>query len=372
VTDSIPLVDLRAQYRRLSSAMLEAVAEGLGACDFILGKAVAQFEEEFAAYCGAKHAVGVGSGTDALHLALRAIDLEPGDEVIVPAFTFYATGLAVELAGGVPVLVDVDPRTALIDPAQVEEAITGRTRAIIPVHLYGQCAPMEEIREIAQRHGLIVIEDAAQAHGASRHGVRAGALGDIACFSFYPGKNLGAYGDGGAVVTNDPAIAAAIASLRNLGSIEKYQHDRIGLNSRLDTLQARVLRVKLPLLDEWNESRRALAARYDGQLRAAPGFTPVETEDGNVSVHHLYVVRTASRDEHLKRLLAAGIGAGIHYPRAMHQHEAFAHQPFRWRSFPGAETLAREVLSLPIYPELTLAQQDRVIEAVLELAEESA
>ena len=364
----IPLVDLRAQYQSISSGIVDAVLEGLGECDFILGESVGTFESEFAEYCEVDHAVSCGSGTDALQLALRAIDLAPGDEVIIPAFTFFATGLAVELAGGVPVLADVDAETGLLDPGALEDAITANTKAIIPVHLYGQCAPMQEIREIAGQYGLIVIEDAAQAHGALHEGNRAGSLGDLACFSFYPGKNLGAYGDGGAVTTDDPHLADKLRSLRNLGSTIKYQHHLVGLNSRLDTLQARVLRAKLPLLDTWNEQRRAIAARYDEAFSDHPELRTLSIDARNLPVHHLYVLRAPRRDALVADLNAAGIGAGVHYPKAMHRHEAFGHHPFRWRQFRQAESWAQETLSLPMYPELTEEQQERVIEKTLEFS----
>ncbi|MGE5503351.1 MAG: DegT/DnrJ/EryC1/StrS family aminotransferase, partial [Actinomycetota bacterium] len=319
----IPLVDLGAQFATLQAEVTAAIGAVLARGDFILGRDVAAFEEEFAAFCGVGHAVGCANGTDALHLAVRALDIGPGDEVIVPAMTFVATALGASLAGATPVLVDVDPATAQIDPARIEAAITPRTKAIIPVHLYGQCADMTAILEIAGRHGLPVIEDAAQAHGATHRGRTAGSMGTLACFSFYPGKNLGAYGDGGMVVTKDAALAARLKRLRNLGSEKKYHHDEVAPNSRLDTVQAAVLRIKLRHLAEWNRLRRAHAAAYDAALAPIGRIRRTVSDEG--SVYHLYVVRSDRRDADLQWLNAAGIGAGIHYPFALHQLDAYRH-----------------------------------------------
>jgi dTDP-4-amino-4,6-dideoxygalactose transaminase len=346
----IPLVDLRAQGRDLEAQIQRVVAEVFRRCDFILGKEVSLFEREFAEYCQVPYAVGVGSGTDALHLACRALGLGAGDEVIVPAMTFAATAFAVSLSGARPVLVDVRRDDALIDPGKIEAAITSRTKAIIAVHLYGQCADMGTICAIAATHSLAVIEDAAQAHGALYLGKRAGSLGDIGCFSFYPAKNLGAYGDGGLVTTARRDLAERIAMLRNCGAREKYHHQAVGLNSRLDTVQAAILRVKLRHLDQWNAARRRIAGDYQTALGQVPGIEP--TRHGAGSVHHLNVVRLASRDVVLKALNARGIGAGIHYPFAVHELEAYASLGYRPGDFPVAEDWARRCLSLPLYPEL--------------------
>lgn len=349
---AIPLVDLKAQYAALRPEVDIALAAAVERADYILGSEVQQFETEFAAYCGTRFAVGCGNGTDALYLALRALAVGPGDEVILPAMTFAATAVAVVQAGGKPVLVDIDPHTALIDPDLIEAAVTPRTKVICPVHLYGQCLPMEPILAIARKYGLAVVEDAAQAHGASsskaNNSQRAGSMGDIGCFSFYPGKNLGAYGDGGCLTTNRPELANRLKSLRNLGSLVKYHHEEPAPNSRLDTIQAAVLRVKLPRLDAWNQARRQHARRYDEALHGLPGITfPNYDQAGN---YHLYVIRTQERDAVVGRLNRAGIGAGIHYPFAIHQLQAFrAIIPGR---FPVAEAWAATCLSLPIYPEL--------------------
>ncbi len=358
---TIPLVDLKVQYHNLGSPIDAAISRVLQRCDFILGKDVRLFETEFAAYCEVPHAVGVGSGTDALHLACRALGIGPGDEVIVPAMTFASTAFGVSLTGAWPVLVDVRSEDALIDPARIEDAISSRTRAIIPVHLYGRCADMDAIQSIASRHGLAVIEDAAQAHGATWQGRRAGGLGDIGCFSFYPGKNLGAYGDGGMVTTRRSDIAQRVAMLRNCGSLQKYHHDDIGLNSRLDTVQAAILRVKLKFLDEWNGERRRRAMYYTRALESA-GCQCMPAGEG--SVWHLYVVRVRGRDRVLSSLQAQGIGAGIHYPFAIHELKAYRALGYGTGEFPVAEQWARRSLSLPLYPELSHDDMDRCIAAL--------
>jgi dTDP-4-amino-4,6-dideoxygalactose transaminase len=349
----IPLVDLKAQYRSIQTEVDEAVARVLARGDFILGEDVREFEREYAAWCGTGRALGCASGTDAIHLACRALGIGPGDEVLVPAFTFVASALGVTLAGARPVLVDVDPDTALMDPARAAEAIGPKTRALLPVHLYGQVADMDALLALARERGLRVIEDAAQAHGAHRGGPRAGALGDVGCFSFYPGKNLGAYGDGGAVVTGDGEAAAAVELLRTGGTTVKYHHETMGLNSRLDTVQAAVLRVKLKRLDGWNDARRGIAARYDQALADVPGAELTRTHPG--SVYHRYVVRmpdTKARDAALEALQAAGIFAGLHYPFAVHELGAYSWLDYGPGSFPVSEDWARRCLSLPIYAEL--------------------
>jgi len=355
----VPLVDLKAQYRSIQADVDAAVARVLERGDFILGEDVREFEREFATWCGAPRALGCASGTDALHLACRALGIGPGDEVILPAFTFVATALGVTQAGATPVLVDVDPRTALMDPERAARAIGPKTKALLPVHLYGQCADMDPILALAAERGLAVIEDAAQAHGAEYKGRRAGTMGAAGCFSFYPGKNLGAYGDGGAVVTGDEALADALELLRNWGSRKKYHHESMGLNSRLDTLQAAVLRVKLRRLDAWNEARRAIARRYDEALRDVPGIELTQTSER--SVHHLYVVRTAERDGALEALHSAGIFAGLHYPFAVHELGAYRWLGYEPGSFPVSEDWARRCLSLPIYAELPVDAVDRAV-----------
>lgn len=360
----IPLVDLEAQQLGLTEGIRAAIAKVFSRCDFVLGEELSLFEREFAHYCQAPYAVGVASGTDALQLACRALGVGRGDEVILPAMSFASSAFAVSLTGAQPVFVDVLPENALIDPSKIEPAITRRTKAILPVHLYGQCAEMDAICDVAAKYSLAVIEDAAQAHGAIYRGRRAGSLGDISCFSFYPGKNLGAYGDGGAVTTRCQDIAGRIAMLRNCGSRVKYFHEEVGPNSRLDTLQAAFLRVKLTHLDDWNKARGRIAAYYD---RAFHGVNGIElTQYALGSVHHLYVVRVSRRDALLKALSAKGIGAGIHYPFALHELEAYASLGFRSGEFPVAEDWARRCLSLPLYPELAICDADACVTALKE------
>jgi dTDP-4-amino-4,6-dideoxygalactose transaminase len=358
----VPLVDLKAQYRAIQCEIELALRRVIERTDFILGAEVEAFERQFAGYCGVKHAIGCGSGTDALHLAHKALGIGEGDEVIMPAMTFVATALAITMAGARPVLVDVDPDTALIDPAAILRAVTAKTRAIVPVHLFGQCANMEAINDIANRHGLRVIEDAAQAHGAQFNGVKAGALGDVGCFSFYPGKNLGAYGDGGLVTTNDPGIANKVRLLRNLGSHTKYVHEEMGINSRLDTIQAAVLGVKLQYLDQWNGARRRHAAAYDALLGRLKHIRRTRYDPG--SNYHLYVIRTHNRNNVLADLSAAGIGASIHYPAAVHELPAYRWLGYPPGSFPASETWARTCLSLPIYAELPESAPGRAAAAL--------
>jgi dTDP-4-amino-4,6-dideoxygalactose transaminase len=347
----VPLVDLKAQYKLIGKEVNAAMQSVLERSDFILGQELENFESDFAAYCGASHAVGCASGTDALILALRALNIGPGDEVIVPAMTFVATALAVSQTGAQPVLADVRPEDALMDPDCAAAAITDRTRAILLVHLYGQLAELTPFQALANRHGLAVVEDAAQAHGATdSDGHRAGSTGNLGCFSFYPGKNLGAYGDGGIVVCNDPQVADRLRLLRNCGSVKKYHHDVIGYNSRLDTLQAAILRVKLRHLDDWNNERRRIARAYDEALAGNPAVMRARITAG--SNYHLYVVRVHERDAVLARLQQAGIAAGIHYPFALHELGAYKHLGYSPGAFPHAEAWARQCLSLPMYPEL--------------------
>ena len=349
----IPLLDLGAAYRELKPEIDAAVSRVLESGWYILGPEVEAFESEWAAYCEAKHAVGLANGLDALTLALRALDIGPGDEVIVPSNTYIATWLAVTGVGATPVPVEPDAATHNIDPARIEAAITSRTRALLPVHMYGQPADMDPILDIASRHGLRVIEDAAQAHGARYKGQRIGAHGDIVCWSFYPGKNLGALGDAGAITTNDAALAERVALLRNYGSRQKYVNEEAGVNSRLDPIQAAVLRVKLGVLDEWTERRRAVAVAYTKGL-AESGLTLPYVPDWADPAWHLYVVRTSDREALQDRMTEAGIGTLIHYPIPPHMQKAYANMNLTENTLPIAQQLAAEVLSLPIGPHLDL------------------
>ena len=358
--NTVPLVDLQVQHARIAEEVDAGFAEVLAAGDFIGGKAVAAFEQEYAEFAGARHCVGVGNGTDALELALRAVGVGPGDEVVLPANTFIATAEAVVRAGARPVFVDVDDDALLLDPARVEEALGVRTRAVIPVDLYGQVAPFEQLPASLAARGVTVVEDGAQSQGATRHGCGAGTFGSIAATSFYPGKNLGAYGDAGAVVTDDDELAAAVRLLGAHGSPAKYQHVSLGFNSRLDTLQAVVLRAKLRRLARWNAERRAAAAVYGELLAGVAGVRLPVTLPGNEHVWHLYVVRVDGRDEVLSRLHAEGVGAGIHYPVPVHLTPAMAEYGPGPGGCPVAERAAGEILSLPMFPGITRAQQERV------------
>ncbi len=362
--DPIVFVDLAAQHREVEAEVATGFARVMAATAFINGPDVAGFEKEWAAYTGTRHAVGVANGTEALELALRGAGIGPGDEVIVPANSFIASASAIARAGARPVFVDCDPDYYLIDPAAVANAITERTRAIMPVHLYGQLAPMEELVPLAAQAGAVIVEDAAQCHGASRHGQRAGAWGVAAATSFYPGKNLGAYGDGGAVATNDDALAMTLRALRDHGGHKKYEHQILGFNSRLDTLQAVVLSAKLARLERWNDARRAAAQRYSDLLGDLPGVRLPRVLPGNEAVWHLYVIRVAERDNVLARLQAAGVQAGIHYPIPIHLQGAFTGLGYGPGDFPVTEEVAGEILSLPIHPHLTEAQQVRVAETL--------
>lgn len=364
---NVPLVDLSVQHREVADEVAAGFDAVLSAGDYIGGKAVTAFEQEYAGYLGAAHCVGVGNGTDALEMALRATGVGPGVEVVLPANTFIATAEAVVRAGARPVLVDATDDTLLIDPAAAAAAITGRTRALVPVHLYGQAAPVELLqaacRSAAGRE-IAIVEDAAQSQGARRHGQAAGTLGDIAATSFYPGKNLGAYGDGGAVITGSDDLARVVRLMGAHGSLVKYRHESIGFNSRLDTLQAVVLRAKLQWLDRWNAQRRAAAARYDELLADLPGVRIPVTAAGNEHVWHLYVIRVANRDEVLAALTGQGIGAGIHYPVPVHLTPAFAGLGYGAGAFPVAEAAAGQILSLPLYPGIAAADQERVVEVL--------
>jgi dTDP-4-amino-4,6-dideoxygalactose transaminase len=360
----IPLVDLSAQHREVEEEVRRGFDEVFSNTSFILGRHVSEFESEFARFSGVRHCVGVANGTDALELALRAIGVGHGDEVVVPANTFIASALAVVRTGATPVFVDSDPVYHLIDVEQVKGAIGARTKALLPVHLYGQLAEMERLQPLADDAGIAIVEDAAQCQGATRHGTGAGNFGAVAGTSFYPGKNLGAYGDAGAVLTNDDAVRAKVRALRAYGSEEKYQHPELGFNSRLDTLQAVVLLAKLSRLERWNALRIEAAARYDELLADVPGVVLPKTLAGNAHVWHLYVVRVPTRDRVLNALNGAGIGAGIHYPLPCHLQRAFASLGHRKGDFPVAERAADEILSLPLFPGITREQQATVAGAL--------
>ncbi|MBI1850950.1 MAG: DegT/DnrJ/EryC1/StrS family aminotransferase [Planctomycetes bacterium] len=351
----IPFVDLRVQHRELHDEIGRAVSRILDDTSFVLGSDVAAFESEFATYLasgdGAIHAIGVASGLDALHLALVALGIGRGDEVIVPAHTFAASALGVRASGATIVLADCDPHTMLLNVEGVKRALTPRTRAILPVHLYGRVCEMDPILALARERGLRVVEDAAQAHGARLAGRAAGTFGDAGCFSFYPSKNLGACGDAGMIVTRDPKTAEAVKRLRNYGQSVKYHHDVSGTNSRLDSIQAAILRIKLRHLDAWNERRRVLAARYDRALEGLPIERPAPAPPAS-HVHHLYVVRVPERDRVRDALLEQGIETGVHYPKPIHFHGAFSDLGYREGSFVESERAAREIVSLPLYPEM--------------------
>jgi dTDP-4-amino-4,6-dideoxygalactose transaminase len=347
----IPVFDLKEQYNAIKDEMNEAVARVLESGWFILGQEVEAFEEEFSTYCGLSHGIGVGSGTEALHLALMACGVGPGDEVITVPHTAVATVAAIELTGARPVFVDIDPHSYTIAPDQLESRLTAQTRAVVPVHLYGQAADLDPILEIAQRRGLTVVEDCAQAHGAEYKGRRVGSFGRVACFSFYPTKNLGAYGDGGMVVTDDGALAQRVRLLRQYGWEKRYVSSLRGLNSRLDEIQAAILRVKLRHLDKWNEARRARARLYDELLAGSGVATPTEMDYGR-HVYHLYVIRCPHRDALKDYLAEHGVSTAIHYPVPIHLQEAYSVLGYRRGDFPVAEACASEILSLPMYPEL--------------------
>jgi dTDP-4-amino-4,6-dideoxygalactose transaminase len=366
----IPLVDLKKQYQGIKGEILAEIGEALDGMQLFLGKNVQTFESDFAAYCSTDYAIGVGSGTDALHLALLALDIGPGDEVITVSNTFFATVEAIALVGARAVFVDIDPDTYNMDPSQIEEAITERTRAIIPVHLYGQPADMDPILEIARSHRIKVIEDACQAHGAEYKGRRTGSLGDIGCFSFYFTKNLGAYGEAGMITTSDPEIAKKCRLLRDHGQDPKYYHSLFGLNDRIDEIQAAVLKVKLPHLDEWTESRRNIAQAYNAGLPES--IVKPQEKEWAKHVYHLYVVRTSNRDELRAWLETKGVSTGMHYPVPIHLQEA-------WRNYGGGdfylpvtERVVGEILSLPMYPELSTEEVDYICNCVKEFNESKA
>lgn len=361
---SVPFLDLAAQQAEIADEVLPVWQRMFETAGFIGGDEIAGFEREYTDYIGVAHVIGVSNGTDALELAYRAVGVGAGDEVIMPANTFIATAEAVSRIGAVPVFVDVDEDYLLIDPDAVEAAITERTRVIVPVHLFGQTAPVERIRPIADKYGLVVVEDAAQAQGASSSAGRAGALARIAATSFYPGKNLGAAGDAGAVITDDAHAAALIRNLAAHGSSTKYVHAHIGMNARLDAIQAPVLRAKLRRLDGWNAARRAAADRYAKLLADIDGVRLPAVRPGNTDVWHLYVVQVDERDRVLANLSAAGIGAAIHYPTPLHLTAAYESLGYRAGQFPIAEAAAKRILSLPMFPHLTAEQQWQVSQSL--------
>jgi dTDP-4-amino-4,6-dideoxygalactose transaminase len=363
----VPFLDLKAQYASIKPQIDAAVAGVIESCQFIGGGNVRRFEENFSAYSGALHGVGACSGTSALHLALLGAGVKKGDHVITACNTFIATTEAITHAGARPVLVDVDEATQLIDPERVEAAIDDKTTAIVPVHLYGQPADMDAIRDIARRHGLKIVADAAQSHGSAIGGDRRKTLGDTTAFSFYPGKNLGAYGDAGMVTTDDPEAATLMRTLADHGSREKYHHMYEGWNYRLDAIQAAVLDVKLVHLDAWTERRRAHAARYDRAFHGTP-VTPIACAPGRTPVYHLYVVRVRDRERTIARLKEKGIGTGIHYPLPLHLQPAYAHLGHGRGAFPVAEKVVSQILSLPMYAELTDAMVDEVAAATIAAA----
>ena len=366
----IPLVNLRAQYQSIKPEIDAAVLKVLDSTQFILGEEVAAFEREFAHYCRAGESVAVNSGTSALHLALLAAGVGPGDEVITVPFTFVATVAAIRYTGATPILVDVDPTYLTMDPEAIESRITPRTKVLLPVHLYGQPADLDPILAVAKRHGLIVIEDAAQAHGAEYHGRRAGSLADIAAFSFYPGKNLGAYGEGGAAVTSNPEYAQRMRILRDWGQERKYEHRLKGFNYRMDGIQGAILRVKLRYLEQWTESRISRAALYDRLLEGGPVALPTRRPDIR-HVYHAYSVRLADRDGCEKALNAQGIHTRIHYPIPVHLQPAHQDLGYGRGDFPETERAASEVLSLPLFPELTDGEVQTVASAVRAVARDA-
>ncbi len=361
----IPFVDLTAQLASIRPELDAAIAGVLDAGRFVLGEEVDRLEQEFAAYVGAAHGVAVNSGTSALHVALLALGVGPGDEVITVPHTFVATVAAILYTGARAVLVDIDPRTFNMDPNRLAAAITPRTKAILPVHLYGQPADMNPILDIARHYGLAIVEDACQAHGSEYEHRRVGALGEIGAFSFYPGKNLGAYGEGGIAVTNDPALAKTMRMLRDFGQETKYNHVLFGFNYRMETFQGAILRVKLRHLEDWTEARRTIARRYDALLGGCDVVQIPEAMPWARHVYHLYAVRTPNRDDLRARLASEGVQTGIHYPVPVHLQPAYASLGYRLGDFPETERAAHEVLSLPMFPELTGEQVDAVAAALL-------
>lgn len=364
----IPLVDLTIQYRTHREKFLKAVEDVLESSSFILGKNLLTFEQSFARFTGSRYAVGVASGTDALHLSMRALGISPGDEVIIPVNTFYATAAAIELTGASPVFVDCSSETYLIDLPKIEKAITSKTKALVPVHLYGQVAAMDEIQKLAEKYNLVVIEDACQAHGAKYKNRRAGTFGSAAAFSFYPGKNLGAFGDGGAITTSDEGVYNKLLALRNYGSTTKYYHPTFGTNSRLDEIQAAILNVKLPLLDAWNGERQRAAARYKRNLKSYSSILLPATAEYSNHVYHLFVIQVeGDRDGVIEQMGKRSIQCGIHYPIPLHLQAAFSSLGYKKGDFPCAESIADKIISLPLFPEITDEQVDFVCECLTDL-----
>lgn len=364
--ETIPYLDLPAEYRTLRSEVLTALEEICESTSFAQGQATADFEAKFAAYCGVDHCVSLNSGTSALHLALRCLDVGPGDEVVTVSMTFIATAWAISYVGATPIFVDIDPVRRTLNPDKLEAAITSRTKAIIPVHLYGMPAEMDRIMAVAERHRLPVVEDAAQAHGAKYRGRRVGQFGQIACFSFYPSKNLGAYGEGGALITNDASIAQRARSLRDHSQSQKYLHDEIGYNYRMDSFQGAVLAIKLKHLDDWNNARIDCARQYAELLKASSYKLPAQIPDSKC-VWHCYVIETPERDRVRAALQDAGIQSAVHYPVPIHLQKAYAHLDYRSGDLPVTEALCEQCLSLPIYPELSKEKISRVASVLLDL-----
>ena len=364
--ETVPYLDLRAQYSGLRTEVLSALEHVCESTSFAQGKATAEFEAKFGAYCGVDHCVSLNSGTSALHLALRCLDVGPGDEVVTVSMTFIATAWAITYAGATPVFVDIDPVRRAMNPDQLERAITPRTKAIVPVHLYGMPAEMDRIMAIADRHGIPVIEDAAQAHGAKYKDKRVGQFGQIACFSFYPSKNLGAYGEGGALMTSDESIARRARSLRDHAQNERYLHDEVGYNYRMDSFQGAVLAIKLNHLDDWNRARNACARLYTELLRESSYKLPAHLPDSEC-VWHCYVIETPERDRVRSGLQEVGIQTAVHYPVPIHLQKAYAHLDYRKGDLPVTEALCERCLSLPIYPELSKEKISRVASALIDL-----
>ena len=368
--EMIPIVDLKKQYESIKAEIDDAIKDVVESCQFILGERVEAFEADFATYCQSRYALGVNSGTSALHLALLAAGVGPGDEVITVSYTFVATAAAICYVGAKPVFVDIDPRNCNIDPARLEAAITPKTKALMPVHLYGNCADMDPILDVARRHSLVVIEDAAQAHGAEYKGRRAGSMGELACFSFYPGKNLGAYGEGGAVVTSDERYVEHLKQLRDQGQSEKYYHPVVGYNYRMEAIQGAVLGVKLKHLDDWNQARQRHAEVYRREL-AESGLRLLEELPDAKSVHHIFPLFTVQRDDLRAHLQNAGISTGLHYPIPVHLQPAYRHLGYEVGDFPETERACKEVLSLPMYPELADEAVLSIVESVQQFCRKS-
>ena len=368
--EMIPIVDLRKQYESIKYEIDSAIKDVVDSGQFILGKRVEAFEADFATYCHSRYALGVNSGTSALHLALIAAGVGPGDEVITVSYTFVATAAAICYTGAKPVFVDIDPRSCNIDPAKIEAAITPKTKVIMPVHLYGACADMDRILDVAGRHHLIVIEDAAQAHGAEYKGRRAGSMGELACFSFYPGKNLGAYGEGGAVVTSEERYVEHLKQLRDQGQSEKYYHPVVGYNYRMEAIQGAVLGVKLKHLDDWNQRRQKHVEVYRREL-AESGLRLLEELPDAKSVHHIFPLFTEHRDDLRAYLQNAGVSTGLHYPTPVHLQPGYRHLGYQEGDFPETERACKEVLSLPMYPELSDEDVLSIVDSVRQFCRKS-